>query len=74
MCVLMSPLNESFINYLKPVILRRNLMSEYSFLQSRRVRKCMPIIQYIFEPMRFTQTGGRIGIDELLSNPETWII
>ena len=31
----------------------------------------MPIFQYIFEPMRFTQTGGRIEIDELLSKPET---
>ena len=47
MCVLMSPLNESFINYLKPVILRRN-MSEYSFLQFRRVRKYMPIFQYVY--------------------------
>ena len=70
----MSPLNESFINYLKPVILRRNLMSEYSFLQFRRVRKYMLIFHYIFEPIRFTQTGGRIEIDELLSKPETWII
>ena len=48
MCVLMSPLNESFINYLKPVILGRNLMSEYSFLQFRRVRKYMPIFQYVY--------------------------
>ena len=74
MCVLMSPLNESFINYLKPVILRRNLMSEYSFLQCRRVRKYMPIFQYIFEPMRFTQTGGRIENNKLLSKIQTEII
>ena len=68
----MSPLNESFINYLKTSHIEKELNEWIFLLAVQKGKKVYANISIcIFEPMRFTQTGGRIELDELLSKPET---
>ena len=62
----MSPLNESFINYLKTSHIEKELNEWIFLLAVQKGKKVYANISIcIFE------TGGRIELDELLSKPET---